>query len=140
MSESNLRQNTPEGAIVFINEYSNFDGRTLGDRSYRVLSADRVGNNVVFRLKAHGHDFGDREAIVDSMNRITTRVIMNGVPSGLESTYNRNGNVSQGGKKKRKSLKKRKTKKRKSLKKKRNKTYRGGRMIAKKFHKRFTYL
>ena len=46
---------------------------------------------------------------------------MNGVPSGLENTYNRDGNVSQGGKKKRKSLKKRKTKKRKSLKKKRSK-------------------
>ena len=114
MSDSNLRQNTPQGAIIFINEYSNFDGRTLGDRHYRVLSANRVGDNMVFRLKAHDHDFGDREAIVDSMNRITTQVIMNGVPSGYKNTYNRDGNVSQGGKKKRKSLKKRKTKKRKS--------------------------
>jgi len=126
MSESNLTQSSNVGQTVWINEYSEFDGRTLGDRYYKVDSKSTVGDNVVFRLKADRHDFGDREATVDSMNRISTQVIMNGRPQGLVSTYNRNGNVSQGGKKMRKSVKKRKSKRRKSLKKNRH-TKRKGR-------------
>ena len=126
MSESNLTQSSNEGDRVWINEYSELNGRTLGDRHYTVASKRRAGDNVVFRLVRNGHDFGDREATVDSMNRISTQVIMNGRPQGLVSTYNRNGNVSQGGKKMRKSVKKRKSKRRKSLKKNRH-TKRKGR-------------
>ena len=122
MTDSNLTQASRQGDRIRINEYSQLDGRTLGDRFYRVDSKREQGNNVVFRLKADGHDFGDREATVDSINRISTQVIMNGEPRGLVSTYNRDGNMGQGGKKKRKtkrkSSKKRKTK-RKSLKKRR---------------------
>ena len=141
MSESNLTQNTNEGEVIFINEISGLNGSVLGRRNFNVVSKNSVGDNVVFTLEAapndpnatEPHEYGDREAIVDSMNMITTRVIMNGRPQGLESRYNVPDNYDpdpntdlgnlapQGGKKKRKTLKKRKSIKKRKTKRKKTK-------------------
>ena len=110
MGDTNLTNRTHIGEQVYIDEVTNLNiighsGR-LGRRRFTVENISREGSETVFILKALGHDYGNREARVNSSGRINVRYYANGRAQGYTDTYYNNDCYSQGGKKKRKSIKK----------------------------------